>query len=170
MSELFKQQVQQESNLVSRWHMVFSNMRFGGRRAEIDRLTELLRSKTVDTPAGDDKSIVAAPITSSRVPKRNAASPAGLARAYMGTRPSKASPSILSLQSQFVRDTPLLKNAAYSQNLRITSVTANTAGVVGVRANGFTTPRYRGRSAIYHMAPTPYSRLLERRKRIKLNE
>ncbi|KAM3345374.1 nuclear pore complex protein NUP1 [Capsicum galapagoense] len=128
-------------------------------RAEIGHLTELLRSKTVDTPAGNDKSTVATPITSSRVPKRNVASPAELAKAYIGTRPSKASPSFLSSQSQVVRDTPLLKNAAYSQNLPITSVTTNTAGVVGVRANGFTTRRSRGRSAIYHMARTPYSRL-----------
>ncbi|PHT60408.1 hypothetical protein CQW23_02771 [Capsicum baccatum] len=94
-----------------------------------------------------------------KVPKRNVASPAELAKAYIGTRPSKASPSFLSSQSQVVRDTPLLKNAAYSQNLPITSVTTNTAGVVGVRANGFTTRRSCGRSAIYHMARTPYSRL-----------
>ncbi|XP_059317599.1 nuclear pore complex protein NUP1-like isoform X2 [Lycium ferocissimum] len=129
-------------------------------RAEIDRLTELLRSKTVDTPAGNDKSVVATPVTSCRVPKGSAASPAELAKAYMGTRPSKVSPSILSSQSQVVRvDTPLLKNVAYSQNVPITSMTTKTAGVVGVRANGFTTPRSRGRSAIYHMARTPYSRL-----------
>ncbi|KAJ8540321.1 hypothetical protein K7X08_030240 [Anisodus acutangulus] len=129
-------------------------------RAEIDRLTELLRSKTVDTPAGNDKSAVASPVTSSRVPKGNVASPAELAKAYMGTRPSKASPSILSSQSQDVRvDTPLLKNVAYSKNLPITSVTTKTAGLVGVRANGFTTPRSRGRSAIYHMARMPYFRL-----------
>lgn len=129
-------------------------------RAEIDRLTELLRSKTVDTPAGNDESAVAAPVTSSRVPKGNVASPAELAKAYMGTRSLKVSPSILSSQSQLVRvDAPLLKNVAYSQNLPITPVTAKTAGLVGVRANGFTTPRSRGRSAIYHMARTPYSRL-----------
>ncbi|PHU23294.1 hypothetical protein BC332_08401 [Capsicum chinense] len=73
---------------------------------------------------------------------------------FIGNDSSKASPSILSLQSQVVRDTLLLKNTAYSQNLCITSVTANTAGVVGIRANGFTTPRPRGRSEIYHMAPT----------------
>ncbi|KAM3381795.1 hypothetical protein P3S68_007368 [Capsicum galapagoense] len=73
---------------------------------------------------------------------------------FIGNDSSKASLSILSLQSQVVRDTLLLKNTAYSQNLCITSVTANTAGVVGIRANGFTTPRSRGRSAIYHMAPS----------------
>ncbi|KAM3302753.1 hypothetical protein P3S67_013783 [Capsicum chacoense] len=90
---------------------------------------------------------------------RNVASPAELVKAYIGTRLSKASPSFLSSQSQVVRDTPLLKNAAYSQNLPITLVTTNTAGVVGVLVNGFTTRRSRGRSAIYHMAHTPYSRL-----------
>ncbi|KAF3629734.1 hypothetical protein FXO37_28804 [Capsicum annuum] len=60
---------------------------------------------------------------------------------FIGNDSSQASPSILSLQSQVVRYTLLLKNTAYSQNLCITSVTANTAGVVGIRANGFTTPR-----------------------------
>lgn len=78
----------------------------------------------------------------------------------MDTMPSKMSSSILSSQSQVVRvDTPLLKNIAYSQNLPITSVTTKTAGLVGVRANGFTTPRSRGRSAIYNMARAPYSRI-----------
>ncbi|MCD7447201.1 hypothetical protein HAX54_026320 [Datura stramonium] len=129
-------------------------------RAEIDRLTELLRSKTVDTPAGNDKSAVATPITSSGVSEGNVASPAELAKAYMGTRPSKVSTSTLSSHSQVARvGTPLLKDVAYSQNLPITSVTTKTAGLVGVRANGFTTPRSRGRSAIYHMARTPYPRL-----------
>lgn len=129
-------------------------------RDEIDRLTELLRSKTVDTPAGNDKSAIAAPVTSSRVPKGNVASPAELSKSYMDTRPPNVSPTILSSQSQVVRvDTPLLKNVAYSQNSPITSVTTKPAGLVGVRANGFTTPRSRGRSAIYHMARTPYSRL-----------
>ncbi|XP_004240192.1 nuclear pore complex protein NUP1-like [Solanum lycopersicum] len=129
-------------------------------RDEIDRLTELLRSKAVDTPAGNDKGAVATPVTSSRVPKGNVASAAELAKAYMDTRPSKVSPTILSSQSQVVRvDTPVLKSVAYSQNLPIAPVTTKTAGLVGVRANGFTPPRSRGRSAIYHMARTPYSRL-----------
>ncbi|TMW96091.1 hypothetical protein EJD97_007924 [Solanum chilense] len=129
-------------------------------RDEIDRLTELLRSKAVDTPAGNDKGAVATPVTSSRVPKGNVASAAELAKAYMDTRPSKVLPTILSSQSQVVRvDTPVLKSVAYSQNLPIAPVTTKTAGLVGVRANGFTPPRSRGRSAIYHMARTPYSRL-----------
>uniref|UniRef100_M1C5T8 Proteophosphoglycan ppg4 n=1 Tax=Solanum tuberosum TaxID=4113 RepID=M1C5T8_SOLTU len=68
----------------------------------------------------------------------------------MDTRPSKASVRV---------DSPELKNVAYSQNLPITSVTTKTAGLIGVRANGITPPRSRGRSAIYHMARTPYSRL-----------
>ncbi|XP_049354914.1 nuclear pore complex protein NUP1-like isoform X1 [Solanum verrucosum] len=119
-------------------------------RDEIDRLTELLHSKTVDTPAGNDKGAVATPVTSSRAPKGNVASAAELAKAYMDTRPSKASVRV---------DSPELKNVAYSQNLPITSVTTKTAGLIGVQVNGFTPPRSRGRSAIYHMARTPYSRL-----------
>ncbi|XP_016437971.2 nuclear pore complex protein NUP1 isoform X1 [Nicotiana tabacum] len=158
-------------------------------RAEIDRLTELLHSKTVDTSVGNDKraesiqyrplanyssslleknraekvtsdAAVGTPATSSRVPKGDVASPAKLAKVYMDTMPSKMSSSILSSQSQVVRvDTPLLKNIAYSQNLPITSVTTKIADLVGVRANGFTTPRSRGRSAIYNMARAPYSRI-----------
>ncbi|KAK6790337.1 hypothetical protein RDI58_014137 [Solanum bulbocastanum] len=119
-------------------------------RDEIDRLTELLRSKAVDTLAGNDKGAVATPVTSSRTPKGNVASAAELGKAYVDTRPSKASVRV---------DSPELKNVAYSQNLPITSVTTKTAGLIGVRANGFTPPRSRGRSAIYHMARTPYSRL-----------
>ncbi|KAG5607776.1 hypothetical protein H5410_029268 [Solanum commersonii] len=119
-------------------------------RDEIDRLTELLHSKTVDTPAGNDKDAVATPVTSSRASKGNVASAAELAKAYVDTRPSKASVRL---------DSPELKNVANSQNLPITSVTTKTAGLIRVRANGFTPPRSCGRSAIYHMACTPYSRL-----------
>nr|BAO49708.1 nuclear pore complex protein Nup136d [Nicotiana benthamiana] len=155
-------------------------------RAEIDCLTELLHSKTVDTSVGNDKraesiqyrpvanyssslleknraenvtsdAAVGTPATSLRVPKDDGASPAELAKVYMDTVPSKMSSSILSSQSQVVRvDTRLLKNIAYSQNLPFTT---KTAGLVGVRANGFTTPRSRGRSAIYNMARAPYSRI-----------
>lgn len=78
----------------------------------------------------------------------------------MGSRPSKVSPSMLSTRSQVVReDTPLLTNVQYVQRSPIPSVTTRTVGFLGVRENGFTTPRSRGRSAIYSMARTPYSRV-----------
>ncbi|MCD9645868.1 hypothetical protein HAX54_035178 [Datura stramonium] len=158
-------------------------------RTEIDRLTELLHSKAVDMPMGDEEKramaiqsrraldsssslleekrsvtvtaggYVATPVMNSRILEDDIASPAELAKAYMGSRPSKVSPSMLRTRSQVVReDTPLLTNVQYVQRSPI-PVTARTAGFLGVRENGFTTPRSRGRSAIYSMARTPYSRV-----------
>nr|BAO49705.1 nuclear pore complex protein Nup136a [Nicotiana benthamiana] len=159
-------------------------------RTEINRLTELLRSKAADVPMGDEEKraeailsrraldssssliegnrsvkvtsggVVATPDTTSRILKDDIASPAELAKAYMGSRSSKVSPSMLSTRSQAVReDTPLLTNVQYVQNSPLPSATSRTAGLLGIRENGFTTPRSRGRSAIYSMARTPYSRV-----------
>lgn len=78
----------------------------------------------------------------------------------MGSRSSKVSPSMLSTRSQAVReDTPLLRNVQYVQKSPLPSATTRTAGLLGVRENEFTTPRSHGRSAIYSMARTPYSRV-----------
>ncbi|XP_055831345.1 nuclear pore complex protein NUP1-like isoform X2 [Solanum dulcamara] len=159
-------------------------------RTEIDRLTELLHSKAVDMPMGDEEKraeaiqsrhaldssssllevnrslkvtsggYFASPAMNSRILEDDIASPAELAKAYMGSRPSKVSPSMLSTRSQVVReDTPLLTNVQYVQRSPIPSVTTRTVGFLGVREDGFTTPRSRGRSAIYSMARTPYSRV-----------
>ncbi|KAJ8526333.1 hypothetical protein K7X08_028810 [Anisodus acutangulus] len=159
-------------------------------RTEIDRLTKLLRSKAVDMPMGYEEKraqaiqsrraldsssslleenrsvkvtsggVVATPVMNSRILEHDIASPAELAKAYMGSRPSKVSPSMLSTRNQVVReDTPLLTNVQYVQRSPVPSVTTRTPGVLGVRENGFTTPRSRGRSAIYSMARTPYSRV-----------
>ncbi|XP_009625596.2 nuclear pore complex protein NUP1 isoform X1 [Nicotiana tomentosiformis] len=159
-------------------------------RTEINRLTELLRSKAADVPMGDEEKraeailsrhaldsssrlmegnrsvkvtsggVVAIPVTNSRILEDDIASPAELAKAYMGSRSSKVSPSMLSTRSQAVReDTPLLRNVQYVQKSPLPSATTRTAGLLGVRENGFTTPRSHGRSAIYSMARTPYSRV-----------
>nr|BAO49706.1 nuclear pore complex protein Nup136b [Nicotiana benthamiana] len=159
-------------------------------RTEINRLTELLRSKAADVPIGDEEKraeailskgaldssssltegnrsekvtsggVVATPVTNSRILEDDIASPAELAKAYMGSRSSKVSPSMLSRRSQAVReDTPLLRNVQYVQKSPLPSATTKTAGLLGVRENGFTTPRSHGRSAIYSMARTPYSRV-----------
>lgn len=78
----------------------------------------------------------------------------------MGSRPSKVSPSMLSTRSQVLReDTSLLTNVQYVQRSPIPSGTTKTTGFLGIRENGFTTPRSRGRSAIYSMARTPYFRV-----------
>ncbi|KAJ7974812.1 Nuclear pore complex protein NUP1 [Quillaja saponaria] len=160
-------------------------------RSEIDRLTALLHSRTVDSPIGEEEKrdevirskpmmshdqkeklpktpslksgieshLISTPYISSSVLDGDVASPAELAKAYMGSRPSKVSPSALGLRSQAVREEPTLQN---SQSLlpksSIMSIVPRPSSH-GVLENGFTTPRSRGRSAIYNMARTPYSRV-----------
>lgn len=78
----------------------------------------------------------------------------------MDSRPSKVSPSTLSLRSQAVRqDASLLKMVPYDSKSPIISLANRPIGRVGVPENGFNTSRSRGRSAIYSMARTPYSRV-----------
>ncbi|GKD79636.1 hypothetical protein Tco_1342257, partial [Tanacetum coccineum] len=77
------------------------------------------------------------------------ASPAELAKAYMGSRPSKVAP-----RQDFVlhnNATSFLK----SPNTLIAPKIAN--GSTGFE-NGFTTPRSQGRLAMYSMARIPYAR------------
>ncbi|XP_042514378.1 nuclear pore complex protein NUP1-like isoform X2 [Macadamia integrifolia] len=166
-------------------------------RAEIDRLTELLCSRTVDIPAEDEKirsepstsqpvaynlkvksanvlvqengldthrllGEASAPAVSSSVLEEDIASPAELAKAYMGNRPSKVSPSTLGLRS--VREeVPLLSNVPFPRKSsgmsRVPRSSVRSAGIPGVSENGHQTPRSQGRSAIYSMARTPYSRI-----------
>ncbi|KAH7547703.1 hypothetical protein JRO89_XS14G0004700 [Xanthoceras sorbifolium] len=88
------------------------------------------------------------------------ASPAELAKAYMGSRPSKVSPSTLGLRSQaFREESTLMNNRPFSAASPSMSLVPRSSGHVAVSENGFVTPRSRGRSAIYNMARTPYSRL-----------
>jgi hypothetical protein len=75
------------------------------------------------------------------------ASPAELAKAYMGSKPSKVSPSMLGLRSQALRrNANLLDKVSYPPKMPFH---------VGIPENGSTNPRYRGRSAVYTMARTP---------------
>ncbi|KAI8563335.1 hypothetical protein RHMOL_Rhmol03G0104200 [Rhododendron molle] len=91
---------------------------------------------------------VLTPLISSHVSEKDVASPAELAKAYMGSRPSKVSPSMLGLRSQALReDANLLDNVSYSPKTPVR---------VGIPKNGFMNPRSRGKSAIYDMARTPY--------------
>uniref|UniRef100_A0A5B6ZGT2 Putative nuclear pore complex protein NUP1 n=1 Tax=Davidia involucrata TaxID=16924 RepID=A0A5B6ZGT2_DAVIN len=164
-------------------------------RSEIDRLTELLRSRTANLPDWDEDKgtdaslpkpvsaferqedatgpmqengieghglhrVVSTPVVSSRVLEEDVATPAELAKAYMGSRPSKVSPSMLGLRSQALReDVSLLNNIPFPAKSPIVSVAPKSAVCVGAPENGFITPRSRGRSAIYSMARTPYSRV-----------
>ncbi|XP_043700526.1 nuclear pore complex protein NUP1-like isoform X2 [Telopea speciosissima] len=166
-------------------------------RAEIDRLTELLRSRTVDIPAEDEKKRsepstlqpvaynhkvelanvpvqengvdsrrllgeASTPAVSSRILEEDIASPAELAKAYMGNRTSKVSPSTLGLHS-LREELPLPSNVPFPRKSSGMSLvprsSVRSAGIPGVSENGYQTPRSRGRSAIYSMARTPYSRI-----------
>ncbi|CAA6667125.1 unnamed protein product [Spirodela intermedia] len=153
---------------------------------EYDRLTELLRSRTVDVsneednkriiqntfpPAGDDEAqeaetflvqerklessvrLLSSPGSTLNISEEELASPAEVAKAYMGSRPSKVSPSSLSLRSQMLRETTASPSfAGFPQNL------VRLSGVRATLDNGYTTPVSRGRSAIYRMSRSPYFR------------
>lgn len=95
-----------------------------------------------------------------QVPEEDVAAPAELAKAYMGSKPSKVSPSRFGLRSQALReDASVLNNGPYTPKSPVMSLVSKPAVRVGVPENGFITPRSRGRSAIYSMARTPYSRV-----------
>lgn len=81
------------------------------------------------------------------------ATPAELAKTYMGSRQSKISPSVQSFRSQTSREV-----VPFVSQTPIVSL-AKRPGLFGVTENGFTTPKSRGRSAVYNMARTPYSRV-----------
>lgn len=78
----------------------------------------------------------------------------------MGTRPSKVSPSMLGFRGQVLReDSTLPSNILFPPKLPIVSIVPKSPAPVVVSQNGFMTPRSRGRSALYSMARTPYSRV-----------
>ncbi|KAL3523694.1 hypothetical protein ACH5RR_016528 [Cinchona calisaya] len=88
------------------------------------------------------------------------ASPAEIAKAYMGSQVSKVSPSVLGLRSRVAReDAALLSNVPFTPKSTMVSLSKKASAHVEVPENGFMTPRSWGRSAIYNMARTPYSRV-----------
>ncbi|KAG4997878.1 hypothetical protein JHK82_028650 [Glycine max] len=158
--------------------------------SEIDHLTALMRSRTVNAPVkeevkgtemvpsepmllsgikeypktpalenGTKNGLVVTPHASS-FPVEDVASPAELAKSYMGSRPSKVSSSILGMQTLALREDPTLVN---SENVPlkspIMSIVPRATRHAAVHENGFVTSRSRGRSAIYNMARTPYARI-----------
>ncbi|XVE52394.1 hypothetical protein DITRI_Ditri02bG0118800 [Diplodiscus trichospermus] len=158
-------------------------------RSEIDHLTSLLQSRTVDIPGGNEEKrsnvkpvvsydknkqfpktpvrengtknqLFSAPVVNSTVLDKDVASPAELAKAYMGCRSSKVSVSVLGLHNQPpTGDSALLSNKIFPSKSPIMSLVPRSSIHVGSLSNGFVTPRPRGRSAIYGMARTPYSRV-----------
>jgi len=77
----------------------------------------------------------------------------------MGSRSSKLSPSMLGIRSSPREDPTLLRSQNFSQKSPIMSIVPRATTLTRVHENGFVTPRSRGRSAIYNMARTPYSRV-----------
>ncbi|TKY51774.1 Nuclear pore complex protein NUP1 [Spatholobus suberectus] len=160
-------------------------------RSEIDHLTALMRSRTVDAPVREEEkgtemvpsepmlpsgqkeypktpalengignSLVVTPHVTSTFPIEDVASPAELAKSYMGSRPSKVSSSILGVQTPAVRADPtLINNDNFPLKSPIMSIVPRAARHAAVHENGFVTSRSRGRSAIYSMARIPYARI-----------
>ncbi|ESW17368.1 hypothetical protein PHAVU_007G233800 [Phaseolus vulgaris] len=157
-------------------------------RSEIEHLTELMRSRTVGSSVGEERKntevipsdpvlphaqreeylktpalenvmdLVSTPYVA-KVSVDDVASPAELAKAYMGSRSSKLSPSMLGIRSSPREDPTLLRSQNFSQKSPIMSIVPRATTLTRVHENGFVTPRSRGRSAIYNMARTPYSRV-----------
>ncbi|KAK4769339.1 hypothetical protein SAY86_027489 [Trapa natans] len=87
-------------------------------------------------------------------------SPSELARAYMDIRSSKVLPPVLGLRCEAAaEDSPVLNNLIYSPISPILSLVPSSSGHVGIRENGYAMHRSRGRSAIYSMARSPYSKV-----------
>ncbi|KAH6826510.1 hypothetical protein C2S53_014723 [Perilla frutescens var. hirtella] len=155
-------------------------------RSEIAHLTGLLQSRAAEGTPGDTSQInvlstvdsgrqkeftncvsegnrndgTFTPIQNSKVLENDIASPAELAKAYMGRRPSQVSPSVLGMRNQLGKEgTGLLSDTLIASKSPIMSLAKKTSFSLVAAENGFITPRSRGRSAIYNMARTPYSRV-----------
>ncbi|GJW36464.1 nuclear pore complex protein NUP1-like protein isoform X2, partial [Tanacetum coccineum] len=130
-------------------------------RSEIERLKALLHSNPYCSPSsllrleastsgslkkhGDERDnlhAITTPMVTSRDLEEEIASPVELAKAYMGSRPSKAA---------------LRQDLVMHNNATGFLKSPNTL-IASKIANGFTTPRSRGRLAMYNMAHTPYAR------------
>ncbi|KAK3228558.1 hypothetical protein Dsin_000439 [Dipteronia sinensis] len=123
-----------------------------------DRMEASLSTPIKENGSGNQ--LMSIPVVSSSALDEDVASPAELAKFYMGSRPSKVSPSTLGLRSQaFKEESTLMSNRPFFASSPSMSLVPRSSGHVGVSENGFVTPRSRGRSAIYNMARTPYSRL-----------
>jgi hypothetical protein len=147
-------------------------------RSESDTLMALLRSRTVELPAEpEDKtqknpSLSASDLKNKDVDKSqgilspsiinsihnedNVFSPSHLAKVHMG----KVSPSVSGSNDQGLREKSTFTNnqalVLTSKSPNLLSQSLNTSGGIGVRDNGLSIKQYRGRSAIYNMARSPY--------------
>ncbi|KAJ0966345.1 hypothetical protein J5N97_027483 [Dioscorea zingiberensis] len=150
-------------------------------RAEFDRLTDLLRSRTMESimtdPTDNNKEVsniekekgagdtnfygnISTPKGGLSIPKEES-TPAEIAKAYMGSRPSKLSSLRLSSQSHVSReDTDSPSSGPNTVKPPDVSVVPRSivpfSRVPEQPLNGYSTPRSRGRSAIYRMSRSPY--------------
>ncbi|KAK9156918.1 hypothetical protein Scep_003492 [Stephania cephalantha] len=160
----------------------FSSKRLSQGKAEIDRLTELLRSRTVDVEGHQKQKTEPSTLQpvglkengpkvqnstgdfSAQVFEDDIASPAEIAKAYMG-RSSRFAPSPLGLRGQSFGGDVHLSRTPFPSKSPCLSIAPRSAvrvpSIPGVPENTYTTPARRGRSAIYSMARTPYSRGVE---------
>ncbi|KAF3968203.1 hypothetical protein CMV_007883 [Castanea mollissima] len=119
---------------------------------------ELSKAQTLENGIGSH--LISTPVINSSVLDEDVASPAELAKAYMGSKPSKVSPSMLGIRSQALReDSTVISSGPFLQKSPIMPLVLRSSGHAGYPENGFMTPRSRGKSAIYSMARTPYSRV-----------
>ncbi|KAL7109092.1 hypothetical protein ACP275_06G153600 [Erythranthe tilingii] len=96
--------------------------------------------------------MVSTPMSNSQVLEESIASPAELAKAFMGSRPSKVSPSMLGMRSPVSREDTFLSSTRFASKSPVMSLRTKTSAGRGAPDNGFITPRTRGRSAIYNMS------------------
>ncbi|XP_050384814.1 nuclear pore complex protein NUP1 isoform X2 [Argentina anserina] len=115
------------------------------------------------TPLQDksaNSNLVSTSVVSTTVLDENLASPVELAKAYMGSRPSKISPLMLGHRSQAAYDDPHnSRSVAFPSISSCMSVVPRFPSNGATPETGFATPRSRGRSAIHSMARTPYTRI-----------
>ncbi|KAL1549688.1 nuclear pore complex protein NUP1-like isoform X1 [Salvia divinorum] len=107
----------------------------------------------------ESSAITLTPMNNSKVLENNIASPAELAKAYMGSRPSQVSPSLLGRRNQLGNDGTWLLADTLPPKSPIVSLAKRSSVGLGAAENVFITPRSRGRSTIYTMARTPHSRV-----------
>ncbi|XP_076938728.1 nuclear pore complex protein NUP1-like [Bidens hawaiensis] len=162
-------------------------------RSEIERLTTLLHSRTIESDIEGDsakppitasqvsrleastsgmlkehvkerKTVnfhvpISTPITSSSAFEDDVATPAELAKAYMGTKSAKLSPLALRPSGQPSRQDPLfLNNTTVLPKTPVVSLTPKPAATFKTFDSCLTTPRSQGRSALYKNARSPYYR------------
>ncbi|KAK9078686.1 hypothetical protein SSX86_002743 [Deinandra increscens subsp. villosa] len=108
---------------------------------------------------GNIDAAMSTPAGSLRAFEDDGASPADLAKAYMGTRSTKVSP-LTTRPSSLVprRDSVLLNNTTSFPKTPTTSLVPKSVDPIKTSENSLSTLRSRGRSALYNMPRTPYYR------------